>query len=653
MRILQIANGVYPEGMAGVEIYTHNLSCALIRRGHDVQVIVPNDQDYSLSGMRSYAVHALPAWKGRHYGEDPPARHCRRAWTEMRRVLDGFRPDIIHVQHLIRLGWPLLERIAATGIPFSLSLADYWLLCSHVQRQCKGSAIQCVRRCQGVSPANPVRFLAACYATRRRKRKLVGLLNRLPCPIYAISDRTAEIFEREGVSRNRLLTTPWGIDFGGFHSGTSTERNAEATLRLGYIGRLSDEKGISLLLEAFSHLDRPATLDVYGGPLMGNSAIEAFRHDERVRFHGPYDNRSTASILGRLDVVVTPSTWEEPYGLVVQEALAAGRSVVVARSGGLPEQILDGVNGYVVAPGSVGALLHRLRSIADGVSARPKSRCFNLRSIEADAARFEDLSEGVMEAWPKLQCGSMFASELQFRDEVPLVSEQLRATTKEVQARLHAELAQPGSTVAKAWNAVHPVTDADVLDFYRHSDSYLFDLLAVHRIPERKAWRRAAIEILARENVRTLFDYGGGCGDDAIAFSAIGIRCTLFDIGEKTRECARRRAEKSRVEIEVLGDIPTDRTFDAVYCTEVLEHVPDPLGLVERVAGLLAPGAILLATHSFSLTGDDYPSHLPQNVPLQRTFVSETESRGFRLEQVVPVPGNQFLIFRRAAGRAQ
>jgi glycosyltransferase involved in cell wall biosynthesis len=56
------------------------------------------------------------------------------------------------------------------------------------------------------------------------------------------------------------------------------------------------------------------------------------------------------------DVVVVPSTKPEPFGLVAIEAMAAGRSVIAANHGGLPEIVVDGVTGSLVVPGSVESL---------------------------------------------------------------------------------------------------------------------------------------------------------------------------------------------------------------------------------------------------------------------------------------------------------
>ena len=104
-----------------------------------------------------------------------------------------------------------------------------------------------------------------------------------------------------------------------------------------------------------------------------------------VRFRGIYDHADLDAVLGPVHVVVVPSLWEEAFGLVVQEALSRRRVVVASRTGGLAEQIQDGVNGYLVTPGDVAGLAAAIDAVA-ATRQRPALRLgVGIRAIGEEA----------------------------------------------------------------------------------------------------------------------------------------------------------------------------------------------------------------------------------------------------------------------------
>jgi glycosyltransferase involved in cell wall biosynthesis len=130
----------------------------------------------------------------------------------------------------------------------------------------------------------------------------------------------------------------------------------EARTRVGVLGRISPTKGQRLFLEALLPLleERPSLDLVLGGANDFESGDERTRLEaltaasglaDRVRFAGSVD---ALAFLDTLDVLVVPSLWEEPFGLVAVEGMARGLPVVATRSGALPEIIADGVTGTIV-----------------------------------------------------------------------------------------------------------------------------------------------------------------------------------------------------------------------------------------------------------------------------------------------------------------
>ena len=83
-----------------------------------------------------------------------------------------------------------------------------------------------------------------------------------------------------------------------------------------------------------------------------------------VEVLGVLDRQGCGELLARARAVVVPSAWEETFGLVVVEAMAAGVPVIAANHGSLPELVTDGVDGVVFRPGDPASLAGALQDVA-------------------------------------------------------------------------------------------------------------------------------------------------------------------------------------------------------------------------------------------------------------------------------------------------
>ncbi len=156
------------------------------------------------------------------------------------------------------------------------------------------------------------------------------------------------------------------------------QRDEADSLTLGYMARICPEKGLHLFLEAFHQIvvERPSLPVVAraAGYVGGRDRdyLETQRRlvrewglEDRVELLGEVDLEGKRALLMGSDVVAVPTTYKEPKGLFVLEALAHGVPVVQPRHGAFPELIELTGGGILVEPGSAGALADGLTSLLD------------------------------------------------------------------------------------------------------------------------------------------------------------------------------------------------------------------------------------------------------------------------------------------------
>lgn len=136
-----------------------------------------------------------------------------------------------------------------------------------------------------------------------------------------------------------------------------------------FVGRLVEVKGVSCLIEAMKNID--AKLIIVGdGPLKESLQRQAESIKNKVEFLGAKSHTELARIYASSDIFVAPSVTtkdgsKEGLGLVLLEAMASGLPVVGSKSGGIPEIIQDGYNGFLVEEKSVEQLTKKIRCLID------------------------------------------------------------------------------------------------------------------------------------------------------------------------------------------------------------------------------------------------------------------------------------------------
>lgn len=408
MRILHLIHQYPPDNLGGTELYTQTLARYQSQRGDDVSVFVAVESSTTWpeaareEGVRVYRYPRGPgspiARFGRTFGND----NLRQAFGQ---VLIKEYPDIVHIQHLMGLPASVIGLIEERSIPFVITLHDYWYICGNAQlltnydeTVCDGPQwwINCGHcalarlNLEWIAPGAPL--LAPVFAQRNRLlREILSGAEQLIAPSSFVRD----LYGSLGVEIQRIRCIPHGIEVPG--SSIDRSETVQDKLRVIYVGGLSWQKGVHVLIEAFNRLQsEDVSLTIWGDPSVFSeysSNLQQMATHPGINFRGTLPHDQLWSALAASDVLVVPSIWYETASLIVQEAFAAGVPVIASRIGALPEKIRDGTDGLLVPPNDTNALYHVLDDLRQSpeMIMRLGSRIEPVRTIDEHGREIQQL----------------------------------------------------------------------------------------------------------------------------------------------------------------------------------------------------------------------------------------------------------------------
>lgn len=278
------------------------------------------------------------------------------------KVIDECQPDLIHIHSGFFAVGPLLMAHLAGRLPLIYTLHDVTPLCPRMTKLTHHGEL-CNRR-QGWSCVT-----SGCYSLNSQQRPLSNIyglmmrawqskaLSALSTCIVPSHYLGAEL-ERSGMAADRIHVLPHFIQPEVVPPPLTHEP------RMLFAGRLVEEKGIKILLQALPHLKAASwQLHIAGdGPLRGwlENQIAHSEFSDCIKLLPMLDREALAQEYQAARLVVMPSLIPESFGLVGLEALSAGRPVAGFCSGGMAEWLIDDVTGLIAAWGSAQSLAHAI-----------------------------------------------------------------------------------------------------------------------------------------------------------------------------------------------------------------------------------------------------------------------------------------------------
>ncbi len=406
MRIV-IATAVYYPMINGVAVFSHSLAVGLAKRGHEVIVLCPsqNGKNY-VKKQDGVEVHYLRSIEAKVYpdqihkvpkrkkilGIELPHVFYKHGFRvsvfpqiEVKKALDAFNPDVVHVQISDPIGLSVVSYARSHGVPVVTT--------EHNQPEVITEPLKVPKFVK-----KPVdNLLAAYFANRQSKSDFVTMPTKKA--IYKLLDGRDFTVPVAAVSN--------GVDLSCFKPGKAS---AELYYKFGldknkltvlYVGRVDPEKNVGMVVEAFlkANMDN-AQLAVVGDGVDLARLRKKYGDLKKVHFLGRVVPPELYEVYRLGDVFATGSEIET-QGIVLIEAAATGLPLIAVGAGAVSEVCINEKNGFLCKPKSVTEMAEAMEKILSDEKLRRK---FSERSVEiASEHDFEKTLDKFENIYKKVQ----------------------------------------------------------------------------------------------------------------------------------------------------------------------------------------------------------------------------------------------------------
>lgn len=334
MKVLHVHN--YHVGRGGLEVIFDYTTRLLRQRGDEVMELTRDSADLKTAPEKLGALAS--------------AVYSRKAYRQTMQLIESHRPDVAYIHNLYpMLSTSVLDACRRAGVPTVMNVQDYKMTCPMGQHLRNGAI--CTKCLDGsvawsaIHACKTNRITSAGYAvahgaTRIRKAYQRGI-DVFATPAQFVANHMA----CAGFDRAKFEILPNMCDL------TDDAPPTEPGKYAAYVGRISPEKGIRVLIEAATRTNIPTNI-------AGKGEVPGLRESAppHVRFVGAVSRQALPDFYRNARFVVVPSIWYEVFSVVLTEALTLGIPVIATGIGGTPEVFEHERSGLLVPPGDAGAL---------------------------------------------------------------------------------------------------------------------------------------------------------------------------------------------------------------------------------------------------------------------------------------------------------
>lgn len=387
MKILIVSDLHWPT-INGVATFSRNLAVGLASRGHDVMVIAPSQEgphykqiDGNHQVVRTKSV-PFPFYQNFRISPTPQ--------REVKKVIDEFQPDVIHIQMMMWIGQAAMKYGNKAGIPIVTT--------NHAMPE------NLMDNMKLLAPmARPINYMLKEYGRRfHAKADCVTMPTQSAIDMFNVVDKISKpLFPvSNGIDLGRFMATPPDASmYKKFH--IPTDRPIVI-----FVGRLDAEKHLWVLLHAFANMYKETNAHLLiVGDGTDRENLERLAHELHIVHHTTFTGRVSDDEIVALHKVGTVFCMPSPaelQSIATLEAMASGKPVVAVDAGALKELCQDGVNGYLCEQDSVSQIAESLQRIVADPELAEKLGAESLRiarthDIQTTLDRFIEIYEQVTE----------------------------------------------------------------------------------------------------------------------------------------------------------------------------------------------------------------------------------------------------------------
>lgn len=334
MRILSIHNAYQIRG--GEDVSTAAEQSLLRHYGHTVDVYEENNERIKDMGAVQVAQRTL--WS-------------QESYETVRIMLRTHPYDVVHVQNFFPLISPSVYYAAKSeNVPVVQTLRNYRLICPNalffrdgkVCEDCLGKPIPYPGIVHGCYRED--RKASAAVASMVTSHRFLRTWHRMVDQYVTLTQFARNKMIEGGLPADKIVVKP------NFVAPEPSQGEGKGNYAL-FVGRLSVEKGLDTLLDAWKHLENPIPLKIVGDGPLSDMVTAASEQQPCIEWLGRCPMDEVHQLMGDAQFLIFPSKWYETFGRVAVEAFAKGTPVIAANIGAIAEIVTPGYTGLHFTPG--------------------------------------------------------------------------------------------------------------------------------------------------------------------------------------------------------------------------------------------------------------------------------------------------------------